>query len=129
METVIVGVALALVALCLFLVGRNDWVRLQSLARTADGEVIRHHCQIHDNIRSYAAVYAFDAEGKRHEVTDQVYSGKPGPDVGTRIKLTYPFGRPDLARVPRPMMWLGVYAVLLFLLGILVAKAMGWLQD
>lgn len=127
METVIVSIAVAFVTLCLFLAGRNDWVRLQGLARSVDAEVIRHHSQMHDNSRSYAAVYAFDAEGKRHEVTDQVYGGLPFPPVGTRVKLTYPFGRPDLARPPRPLMWLVIYGVLLFLLGVLVAKLAGGL--
>ncbi len=127
MENVILYVAMAFVALCLWLVARNDLVRLNGLSRQARGEVIRHHCQFHNNVRSYAPVYRFDAEGTTHEVTDQVYSGAQQPPVGTRVQLSYPVGRPDLARVPRPWLWAGVYLLLIGLLGVLVAKKLGWL--
>lgn len=125
METVIVWIAIAFVALCLVLVARNDWPRLQRIGRSVTAEVTGHRSQIHDNTHSFAAIYRFEAEGQSHEVIDQVYSGRPYPPVGTRVSLSYPVGRPDLARPPRPLMWLGVYAVLLFLLGILLGKALG----
>lgn len=129
METAIVWTAIAFVALCLILVARNDWPRLQRIGRSVTGEVTGHRSQIHDNVRSFAAIYSFEAEGARHEVIDQVYTGTRHPPVGTRVALSYPVGRPDLARPPRPLMWLGVYAVLLLMLGILVAKALGLLPD
>ena len=125
METAIVWIAIAFVALCVGLVAKNDWPRLQRIGRSVTAEVVGHRSQIHDNTRSFAAIYAFEAEGARHEVIDQVYSGREHPPLGTRVALTYPVGRPDLARPPRPVMWLLVYAVLLLLLGILVAKALG----
>lgn len=127
METAIIWVAIAFVALCLWLVARNDLVRLNGISRQVRGEVIGHHSSIHDNARSYAPIYRFSAEGETHEVTDQVYSGAPKPPVGTLVQLSYPHGRPDLARVPRPWMWLGVYAVMLLMLGILVSRKLGWL--
>ena len=101
METAIIWVAIAFVALCLWLVARNDLVRLNGISRQVRGEVIGHHSSIHDNARSYAPIYRFSAEGETHEVTDQVYSGAPKPPVGTLVQLSYPHGRPDLARVPR----------------------------
>ena len=127
METAIIWVAIAFVALRLWLVARNDLVRLNGISRQVRGEVIGHHSSIHDNARSYAPIYRFSAEGETHEVTDQVYSGAPKPPVGTLVQLSYPHGRPDLARVPRPWMWLGVYAVMLLMLGILVSRKLGWL--
>lgn len=127
MEQAIIYVAIAFVALCLWLVARNDLVRLNGIARQVRGEVIGHHSSIHDNARSYSPIYRFSAEGQTHEVTDQVYSGAPKPPVGTIVELTYPHGRPDLARVPRPLLWLWVYGALLLMLGILVGKQMGWL--
>ena len=127
METAIIYVAMAFVALCLWLVARNDLQRLKGPSRQVPGEVVGHHCSFHDNVRSYAPVYRFSAEGGTQEVTDQVYSGRPHPPLGTRVQLTYPQGRPDLARVPRPLLWAGVYLLLIGLLAVLVAKQAGWL--
>ena len=119
------GIAMCLVSLCA--IGRNDWVRLGAISRQVEAEVIGHKITRDNDGTSYAAVLRFDAEGRSHEVVDQALSVRPEPPVGTRVTLTYPFGRPDLARIPRPWTWLFVYAVLLFMLGILIAKAMGWL--
>lgn len=127
METVILYVAGAFVALCLWLVARNDLVRLRGISRQVPGEVTGHHSSVHNNVRSYAAIYRFTAEGCTHEVTDQVYGGAPHPPVGTVVQLAYPHGRPDLARVPRPWTWLWVYAVLIAMLGVIAARLMGWL--
>jgi hypothetical protein len=128
-ETAILWTALGFVALCLLLVARSDWPRLQRIGRSVSAEVIGHRTQIHDNARSYAPVYRFEAEGASHEVVDQVYSAREYPPVGTRVTLSYPVGRPDLARVPRPLLWLGVYAVLLLMIGILIARLMHWLPQ
>lgn len=128
METAIVYVTTAFIGLVLVLVLRKDLPRWRGMRREALGEVIGHRSSIHNGARSFAAIYRFTAEGGAHEVIDQVYSGKPYPPVGTVVPLTYPFGRPDLARPPRPLLWLFVYAILLFMLGMLVAKAMGWLS-
>lgn len=77
---------------------------------------------------SFAAIYAFRDELGEHEVTDPVYSPQPIPAAGAMVELTYPAGRPDLARPPRLLMWLGVYATILFMLGVVSAKLVGWLD-
>ena len=117
-------------ALCLFslwVIARKDWVRLRSMTRTAQAEVIGHRISRDNDGTSYAAQFRFSAEGKVHEVTDAVLSSRPQPPVGTKVTLSYPFGRPDLARIPRPWTWLFVYGTLLFMLGMLAAKTLGWL--
>jgi hypothetical protein len=117
-------------ALCLFslwVLARKDWIRLRSISRTADGEVIGHRVSRDNDGTSYAAIFRFSAEGQTHEVSDAVLSSRPQPPVGTKVSLHYPFGRPDLARIPRRWTWLFVYGVLLFLLTILIARAAGWL--
>ena len=119
------GMALCLVSL--WVIARKDWVRLRSMTRTTDGEVIGHKISSDNDGTSYAAQFRFSAEGKVHEVTDAVLSSRPQPPVGTKVTLSYPFGRPDLARIPRPWTWLFVYGTLLFMLGMLAAKALGWL--
>ncbi|MBS0481852.1 MAG: hypothetical protein JSR96_06790 [Proteobacteria bacterium] len=122
-------IAAAFVGLCLFLMARPDWIRLQTMSRRVTARVTGHRSQIHNNVRSYAAIYAFDAEGQRHEVTDQVYGGREYPPVGTQVTLSYPVGRPDLARPPRPLMWLLVYGALLTMLALLIARLMGRLPS
>ncbi|MFC0588799.1 hypothetical protein ACFFF7_05175 [Novosphingobium aquiterrae] len=129
METAIVWVAITFLAVCLLLVARSDWPRLQGIGRSVTAEVVGHRSQYHNNVRSYAPIYRFAAEGAEHEVIDQVYGGSEQPPVGTRIVLSYPVGRPDLARPPRPLLWLAVYAFLLFALGLMLAKAFGFLSD
>lgn len=106
---------------------RSDLPRWRSRSQTALGEVIGHRSSFHDNARSFAPIYRFAADGAEHEVTDQVYSAQPEPPVGTLVQLSYPEGRPDLARLPRPALWLFVYGVLLVGLVILIARAADWL--
>ena len=118
-------------ALCLFslwVIARKDWVRLRSITRTAEAVVIGHRIRRDNDGSSYSAQFRFSAEGKVHEVTDAVLSSRLEPPVGTKVKLSYPFGRPDLARIPRPWTWLLVYSTLLILLAVLIARAAGWLQ-
>jgi hypothetical protein len=51
------------------------------------------------------------------------------PEAGARVALAYPEGRPDKARVGRPLWRAYAYAVLLCMLAILVARATGWLGE
>ena len=118
------GIGLALFSL--WAIGRRDWLRLTTISRSTEAEVIDHRITRDSDGTSYAAVYRFMAEGKTHEVTDQLLNSSPRPPVGTRVTLSYPVGRPDLARVPRPWTWLFVYGVLVFMLGMLLARLLGW---
>ena len=79
--------------------------------------------------RAYAPVFRFAGEDGTHEVVDAVYSGAMKPPVGAEVALRYPAGRPDLAQVPRPLMWAAVYALLGGLEALLFAVMMGWLTD
>ncbi|MEQ1497286.1 MAG: hypothetical protein ABL914_01380 [Novosphingobium sp.] len=128
MEAAIVYLCIAFIITTLALVLRSDLPRWRGLNRETLAEVIGHRSSFHNNAKSFAAIYRFTAEGGIHEVIDQVYSGTPHPPLGTIVPLGYPFGRPDLARPPRPLLWLFIYAVLVFLLAMLVAKAIGWLD-
>lgn len=120
----------ASMALCLFAlwaIARRDWVRLTTISRQVDAVVCGHRITRDSDGTSYAAILRFSAEGKEHEVVDQVLSPRPTPDEGTRVSLTYPVGRPDLARVPRPLLWGMVYALLTGMCLLLLAVATGWL--
>lgn len=112
----------------LWAVIRYDWLRLTSPAQRVLGEVIRHRTGIDGDGESFAAIYRFTDETGPHEVIDQVYTARLRPAVGSRIELVYPQGRPDLARPPRPMLWLFIYTMLTGMLALLIAKALGWLD-
>ncbi|WP_298190920.1 DUF3592 domain-containing protein [Novosphingobium sp.] len=117
-------------ALCLFslwAIARYDWVRLTRPAVRVDAEVTGYRSTWNEGARSYAPVYRFTSEGGEHEVVEAVYSGAQKPDLGTVVALRHPAGRPDLAHVPRPLMWLAVYGLLVFMDGMLLAKMMGWI--
>lgn len=129
MEAWFLGAGMVLCLFCLIMLIRRDWVRLTRISRTIEAEVIGHRIVRDSEGTGYAAIYRFSAEGESHEVKDEVLSNRALPPVGAKANLTYPLGRPDLAHVPRPWVWLTVYGLLLLLLGILVAKAMGWLPE
>jgi hypothetical protein len=117
-------------ALCLFslwAIARFDWVRLTRPSRRVGAVVTGHRSSWSDGDKSYAAIYRFALGSTEHDVTDAVYGSSPKPPLGTRVELVHPEGRPDLARVPRPLMWLVVYGVLVGLDAVLLAKMMGWL--
>ena len=127
MEAWFIYGAMALCLFSLWALARKDWIRLRIISRSAEGEVIGHRISRDNDGISYAAIFRFSAEGETHEVGDAVLSSRPGPPIGTKVSLRYPFGRPDLARIPRPWTWLFVYGVLLVMLAILVSRAAGWL--
>lgn len=117
-------------ALCLFslwVLARRDWVRLTRPAVRVEAEVTGYRSTWNEGARSYAPVYRFASEGAEHEVVEAVYSGAQAPPLGTKVALSHPAGRPDLAHVPRPLLWLAVYALLAFMEAVLLAKVMGWI--
>ena len=115
--------------LCLFsiwVLARRDWVRLTRPALRIDAVVTGYRSTWNEGARSYAPVYHFTSEGAEHEVVEAVYNTVQRPPVGSVVSLTYPVGRPELAQVPRPLMWLTVYALLALMEAMLLAKMMGW---
>lgn len=119
-------------ALCLFslwAIGRRDLVRLRGRSRAVPAEVTGHRISRDADGITHAAIYTFHADSQQHEVIDQVYYASPRPPIGTMVTLHYPEGHPDLARVPRPALWLFVYGTLVVLFGVLAAKAAGLLPD
>ncbi len=117
-------------ALCLFslwAIARYDWVRLTRASRRIGAVVTGHRSSWSDGSKSFAAIYRFTLGGAEHDVTDAVYGSSPKPPVGTRVELAYPEGRPDLARPPRPLLWLSIYGLLVGLDVVLLAKMMRWI--
>jgi hypothetical protein len=119
---------LAFAVLCLGLLIRHDWLRLTRPSRRVLAEVIGHHSRFQGGAMAFSAIYGFYDEAGAHEVTDAVTHAEPEPEEGETIELVYPAGRPDLARPPRLLTWLGVYATFVFILGMTTAKLLGWLD-
>ncbi len=118
--------------LCLFslwVLARRDVVRLTRPSRRVIGVVTGYRSTWDEGARAYAPVYRFAGEGAEHEVVDALYSNAAKPPVGTQVALRYPEGRPDLAQVPRPLLWAAVNALLAGLEAVLFAVMMGWLRD
>jgi hypothetical protein len=127
-ENWFLGAGIAISLFCLWAILRLDWPRLTRPSLRVQARVIRHRISWENSAKSYAAIYAFTAESEDHEVEDALHRSFPIPELGTIVELSYPAGRPDLARPPRPLLWGLVYLLLLGMLGILTAKALGWLD-
>lgn len=119
---------LAFAVLCLGLLIRHDWLRLTRPSRRVLAEVIGHDSRFQGGGMEFAAIYGFYDEAGAHEVTDAVTHADPEPEEGEMVELVYPAGRPDLARPPRLLMWLGVYATFVFIVAMTSAKLLGWLD-
>jgi hypothetical protein len=129
MERIFLGLAIAICLFSLWAIGRHDLLRLIRPGRRAIAEVTGHRSSWEDSSYTYAAIYRFRDEVGEHEVIDAVYRAVARPDVGTRVELAYPEGRPDLARPPRPLLWALIYLFLTALVCLLAAKAFGWIED
>lgn len=117
-------------ALCVFslwAIARYDWIRLTRPSRRVRAVVTGHRSSWNEGTKSFAANYRFALGGAEHDVTDAVFGPRPKPPVGTTVDLTYPEDRPDLARPPRPLLWLAVYGTLAGLEAVLLAKMLGWI--
>lgn len=128
MERVILSTALIFCGWCLWLLLRHDWLRWTRPMREAQAIVVGQRTGWSDSRRAYAARLQFQAEGRQHEVIDQLYGSKPAMADGARCRVMWPDGRPDLARIPRPWMWTGVYGILLYLAIILVGRLTGFID-
>jgi hypothetical protein len=119
-------------ALCLFslwVLARADFVRLVRQACRVQAMVTGYRSTWNEGSRSFAPIYRFTSEGAEHEVTEALYSTVAKPPLGTAVRLVHPQGRPDLARVPRPLLWIAVYGVLLLLEAMLLSKMTGWIGN
>lgn len=123
---ILAGIAICL--FCLFAIAKRDWVRWRNPAMRVSARVAGHRTSRSGGDIDFAAIYRFTAEGVEHEVIDEVCSISRQPPEGTHVELTYPTGRPDLARRPRVLMWMLVYAFLTGTAALLVGLLIGWIN-
>lgn len=122
MKLVLAWIGVALCVAVLSALVRHDWKRLTGSRRLVEGEVVGHRQVDDGESRCYAAIYAFSAEGERHEVVDPIASARRTPVVGAVRQLAYPAGHPALARPPAPVVWTGVYLFLIVTIAILLSQ-------
>ncbi len=120
---------IAFVAVVLFFLLREDWPLLRHGRRTKGG-VFDHRRTMDEGSWSYALMVRFTGEnGEAIEITDGVYSPSPQPAIGAEVELVYPVGAPQKARVRRPLLRALIYVVIVFMLAILIARALGCLPE
>lgn len=128
MEPFILWASVALVVFALWAIARHDWLRLTRASAKVQAKVIGYRSNSDDGQKSYSARFAFDVEGQPCEVSDQLLTTQRSPPLDTEVCLHYPKGRPDLARIPRPITWGMVYSTLLAMLTVLILKLCGALN-
>ena len=127
MEALLLWLSIALCLFSLWALLRHDWLRMTRPRRRVLAQVVEHRMTHDGDGRSYAARYRFHDGAAQQEVTDQVRLNSRRPPVGTVIELVFPEGPPELARPARPLTWCTVYLALFYLLGVLGAKACGFI--
>jgi hypothetical protein len=120
--------ALVGLLICLFMLwslacdDRRRWGRQQ----TARGKIVDFHTSYENDSKSntYAAVVRFETETGPIEFIDDVW-GSWQPRVGRSVTVQYPIGQPKLARIPRPLLRLFFYVLLLAMAVVMVAILAG----
>lgn len=117
-----VGGGMALCLFSLWAMARHDWLRLTRPSRRVEATVSGYRSYRSADGASYAPTYRFLADGKEHVVVDAVHGPRRRLETGCAVILTYPEGRPDLARPPRPVIWAAIYVLLIVMLLLLANK-------
>jgi hypothetical protein len=120
MEGAILWSGTALVVFSLWAISRHDVVRIMRASVKVKARVAGYRTIWEDGQKSYSARFAFDVDGHRVEVIDQMLNSTPRPSLGSEVWLHYPRGRPDLARIARPATWAFVYLALGAMLAIMI---------
>ena len=119
-----------MLAVALFALGSLAWRDLGWRNRRpceVEGKVVSLKSSMNRGAEVFAPVIRFAAEGAEHEITDIVYSERPKRAVGDKVTLAYPDGRPELARIPRPLVQVMIYAAFVFMAAMAAAGTAGWL--
>lgn len=112
----------------LALLARRDWLRFGGEKRKVIAHVTGHRLVEYDGTSQYGAVFAFSDETGSHEVIDEMRFTSPRPPVGTAVELAYPAGRPELARISRPLIVLATYVTVVGLAGVCAALLAGTIR-
>ena len=124
----ILWVALAFTAIVAAALLARDLHFVVRRRHRADAIVVGHERLHDDGSVVHTAVLAFtDHRGQDHRVVDGLLFAMPRPAVSTRVSLVYPETRPDLARAPRPILRAGIYLMVGYVGGVVIARLAGWL--
>ena len=94
------------------------------------GAVVGYRKSEDDGSTYFCARIAFaDQNGKICEFTDTYGRPKASPGIGAEIKVVYPQGEPQNARVPRPFMRLAIYLFVIGITGLLIANEVGLMHS
>jgi hypothetical protein len=106
---------------------RQDWVLLRGPVATARAVVIdqREDRDSDGGLFYHAKIRFSPGSGPAIEVYDMVGSGRPDPATGAECTVIYPEGRPDLARIRRPILRACIYILLVAMSVLLVLASAG----
>jgi hypothetical protein len=128
MTTFFLLLGLAFLGVIAAILVREDWQMLRAPRVRCAGEVVGHIRSSDDGSEFYAARIRFcDERGECVEFVDSYGVRDPRPAVGSPIDIVYPQGQPRLARVPRPLVRLTIYAFVLGSLLLLTGLLLGFI--
>ena len=128
MHGAILWTGTALVVFSLWAISRHDVLRIMRTSFKVKARVVGHRTIWEDGQKLYSARFAFDVDGHSVEVVDQMQNSTPRPSLGSEVWLHYPRGRPDLARIARPVTWTLVYLALGATLAVMIYEMQGRLD-
>lgn len=106
---------------------RADLPFLRNPIRRTSAKIVRHDRRYEDGATVYQPVFLFaDERGVFIEVRDSVYLPFPKPVIGEMIKIVYPEGYPEKARIPYPVFRALLYAMLSYAFVVLGMEITGW---
>ncbi len=109
-------------AYALWIVGMPDFLRVAKGTVHVRSRVSRHM----PGPDGFVPIFAFHHDGRSCEVPGPVASATPTPAVGTGQLLSFPAGRPELARVPAPFARSLLYCLFAAWLGFFTDLAFNW---
>ncbi len=127
---VIIWIAIAMLAGVVGWLFADDWKFLTRARRLATGTVIDHQREAgEDGGEFFKAKVAFRADnGREYVFVDLVGLPKPSRAIGTPVVVAYPAGFPEKARLHRWWLRPVLYAFVVGVILVLLAKRFGYLS-
>lgn len=120
---------IGLTSFALFIFVRDDGRLLYHGKKRALGTVVGYRRSIDEGSDVFMALVRFETDASAtQEIVDAMITPTPTPAVSTRLPVIYPASKPQWARVHRPALRALIYAFLVGLLLLLVARLLNVIE-